>query len=305
MIKKNNSGFTLIELIIAIAILAFLMTAVGTFMGSSIASHRKQKAEIQVHTSAQETYNQLTDSIMQAREVVVIGYEVATPYDFDEPGKDVGAAPQMVCYVKSEEMKDFIKNNPSVYYTNDVSSISDANIRLFTEFDTNKTFYVKKLSIMNSVPLDITYVPNTLIKANTTTYYDLRDPLSDGGTNVIRVNKAVTASGLSALNQCDNVIYTYTFEGNSMYFEKQYSFMTHLNDVMIYTDKENWLYNEGLSYVKTTGSGAYDISACILKVDAKNGAMGIELKFNNKNMTYTTQGMVNIRNSYVLKGKDN
>lgn len=307
MIKKNNSGFTLIELIIAIAILAFLMTAVGTFMGSSIASHRKQKAEIQVHTSAQETYNQLTDSIMQAREVVVIGYEVdsTSAYDFSKPGKDVGTTPQMVCYVKSEEMKQFVKDNTDVYRTDDVSSIGDANIRLFSEFDTDKIFYVKKLSIMTSVPLDITQVPPALIKADTTSYYDLLDPLSDGGTNVVRINKTVTASGLNALDQNDNLIHTYTFEANNMYYEKQYSYMATLNDIMIPTDKENWLYNEGLSYVSTTGSGAYDISACTLKVDAKNGAMGIELQFNNKNMTYTTQGMVNIRNSYVLKGKDN
>ena len=304
-IKNINSGFTLIELIIAIAVLAFLMTAVGTLMGSSIASHKKQKAEIQVHTSAQETYNQLTDSIMQAREVVVIGYEVTTPYDFSKPGEDVGTTPQMVCYVKSEEMKEFVKDNTDVYYTDDVLSISDDNIRLFSEFDTSKTFYVKKLSIMTSVPLDITYVPTPLIKANTSSYYDLRDPLSDGGTNVVRINKTVTASGLNALDQNDNLIHTYTFEANNMYYEKQYSYMATLNDIMIPSDKENWLYNEGLSYVSTTGSGAYDISACTLKVDAKNGAMGIELQFNNRNMTYTTQGMVNIRNSYVLKGKDN
>jgi len=304
-IKNNNSGFTLVELIIAMAVLAFLMTAIGSLMGSSIASHKKQKAEIQVHNSAQQTYDQLTDSIMQAKEVVVIGYEVATPYDFAVPGEDVGATPTLVCYVKSEEMKDFIADNPSVYYTDDVASIGASNIRLFSEFDTTKTFYVKQLSIKTSVPLDMTAVPATLIKADTADYYDLRDPMSDGGLEVVRIYKNTTASGLDALSQKDNLFNTYVFEGNCMYYGREYSFMTTNNDSYIPYDKHNWLYNDGLSYVKTTGAGAYDISACTLTVDAENGAIGIELMYNNRNMTYTTQGMVNIRNSYVLKGKDN
>lgn len=298
-INKDNSGFTLIELIIAMAVLAFLMTAVGTLMGSSIASHKKQKAEIQVHTSAQETYNQLTDSIMQAREVVVIGYESGTAYDFSVPGVDAGATPAIVCYVKSKEMKQFIIDNPSIYGTN---GLGDSNIRLFTEFSSDKTFYVKQLSIMNSVPLDVTAAPSAQSK---TGYYEIPDALSPGSAEIVKVEIATTASGLNALNKYDNVIKTYTFEGNNMYLEKKYSFMTSLNDTITGADKDPWLYNDGLSYVSTTGTGNADISACTLKVDAKNGAMGIELQFNNKNMTYTTQGMVNIRNSYVLKGKDN
>ncbi len=298
-INKDNSGFTLIELIIAMAVLAFLMTAVGTLMGSSIASHKKQKAEIQVHTSAQETYNQLTDSIMQAKEVVVIGYESGTAYDFSVPGVDAGTTPELVCYVKSEEMRKYVIDNPTIYGTNGMTS---ADIKLFNKFDNNKYFYVKQLSIMNSVPLDVTAAPSAKV---CTGYYEITDALSPGGAEIVKVEIATTASGLNALNKYDNVIKTYTFDGNNMYLEKKYSFMTSLNDTITGTNKDPWLYNEGLSYVSTTGSGKADISACILKVDAANGAMGIELQFNNKNMTYTTQGMVNIRNSYVLKGKDN
>lgn len=312
IIKKNNSGFTLIELIIAMAVLAFLMTAVGTLMGSSIASHRKQKAEISVHTSAQETYNQITDSIMQAKEIVIIGYEVGTPYDFAKPGVDVGATPDLVCYVKSEEMKTFIKNNPSVYGTSEAVSIDPANIRLFTEFDNaanaNKTFYVKKLAIMTSVPIDITCVPSGQIKEDTTAYYKLQDKLSNLGVEQVKIEKTTTASGLDALTEYDNLVHIYTFEGNNMYYERQYSFMTTLNDMITpvgTSTKASCLYNEGLSYVSTSGTGAYDISACTAVIDADNGAIGVEIEFNNKNMTYTTQGMINIRNSYVLKGKDN
>ena len=49
---KSNSGFTLIELIIAIAILAFLMTAVGSMMSSSVLTNRKAQADITVQDAA-------------------------------------------------------------------------------------------------------------------------------------------------------------------------------------------------------------------------------------------------------------
>ncbi len=71
---NSNSGFTLIELIIAIAVLAFLMTAVSSMMGSSVMTNRKAQADLEVQTSAQETYNRITDAIMQAKKIYIFGY---------------------------------------------------------------------------------------------------------------------------------------------------------------------------------------------------------------------------------------
>lgn len=43
MNKDNkNSGFSLVELIIAIAVLAFLMLAVSSFMGSSVITNKER-----------------------------------------------------------------------------------------------------------------------------------------------------------------------------------------------------------------------------------------------------------------------
>ncbi len=303
MFKKNNSGFTLIELIIAMAVLAFLMTAIGSLMGSSIASHKKQKAEIRVHTAAQETYNQITDSIMQAKNVVIVGYLSNTEYDFLSYGADVGTTPQLVYYVKDAEMKEFIKNNPSVYGTADAASIGDANIKLFSEFDSSKYFYVKKIAIMTSVPIDMSAVPSSIIDAQSATEIKLRDQLADPANNEVTVKIEQTASGTDAYTEYDNVVHIYTFDGANMYYEKQYSFMTNLNDKIIGTNKDACLYNSGFSYVKTGGTTPVNISGCKATIDAENGAIGVDLMFNDRNMTYTTKGMVNIRNSYVLKGR--
>lgn len=289
------------------AVLAFLMTAIGSLMGSSVASHRKQKAEIQVHTSAQQTYNQITDSIMQAKEVVIVGYEVADVYDFSEPGEAVTSAPQLVYYVKDEEMKDFIKHNPSVFGTDGADAIGDTNIKYFTQFDPSKSLYVKKMAFMTSVPIDISAVDSRDVLMVGSDYVMLRDNLA--GTNVgVRIEIDKTASGLDAYSEYDNLVHIYTFEGTNMYYERQYSYMTTLNDMIdpaVSGSKESCLYNEGLSYVKSSGTTPTDISGCKVVIDADSGAIGVDLMYNSRNMTYTTNGMINIRNSYVLKGKDN
>ena len=73
--KGNNRGISLVELLVALAILAMLMTAVIMMMSNNTVVYRKTKADINVQTTAQETYNALQDSIMQAKEIEITGYE--------------------------------------------------------------------------------------------------------------------------------------------------------------------------------------------------------------------------------------
>ena len=56
--SKKNKGFTLVELIVAIAVLALLITAVVTFMGHESVTLRKQEADISVQNSGQENDSQ-------------------------------------------------------------------------------------------------------------------------------------------------------------------------------------------------------------------------------------------------------
>lgn len=296
------------------AVLAFLMTAIGSLMGSSVASQRKQKAEIQVHTSAQETYNQISDTIMQAKEVVIVGYEVKdASYNFVVPGDTVTETAQLVYYVKDEEMKEFIKKFPAVYGTEGADSIGDENIKLFSQYNPKNSLYVKKLAIMTSVPLDYSAVPSEQRRGSGTDgdgneYIVLADALADTSDNQVTIGLTKTASGLDAYTKYDNVVHIYTFEGTDMYYERHYSFMTTLNDMIdtsVSGSKESCLYNEGFSYVVSSDSTIGEITGCKATIDANGGKIGIDLMFNNRNMTYTTEGMINIRNSYVLKGKDN
>ena len=87
---KQHSGFSLIELIIAMAVLAFLMLAVTSFMSSSVMQNKKAKVDVRLQSQAQETYSLLTDSIMQATDIAIIGYVANNDslIDFDAEGKE-------------------------------------------------------------------------------------------------------------------------------------------------------------------------------------------------------------------------
>ena len=63
---KKNRGFSLVELLIAIAILAIIMVMISGFMASTVNSHTKNRREMQVQDEAMRIYSQVADMIMQA-----------------------------------------------------------------------------------------------------------------------------------------------------------------------------------------------------------------------------------------------
>ncbi len=296
---KNNSGFSLIELIIAMAILAIMMTAICSIMGSSVAGHRKSKAEIRVHTAAQETYNQVTDTIMQAKDVILIGYTSTTEYDFTTPGVNVGNTPDLVYYVKDAAMKDIVIKQPGIYGT---EGAVDANVKYFSNLTSTKNIYVKKLIFVTSAEIDESDIGDSSYNSSSTVN-EVTDAVFGGK---IKIEKDGTT-----IKAYDTVVHAYTFEENNMYYEKKHSIMTKRNHRiewnsvdanLVAKTKEQNLYNSGLSYVVTNGGAP--VSGCIANVDPDRGAIGVEFQFNDMNMTYTTNGMVNIRNSYILKARE-
>ena len=72
--QVNNRGVTLVELMVALAVLAMLMTAVIMLMSNNTVIYKKTKADISIQTSAQETYGAIQDSIMQAKSIELKAY---------------------------------------------------------------------------------------------------------------------------------------------------------------------------------------------------------------------------------------
>ncbi len=293
---KNNSGFSLIELIIAMAILAVIMTAICSIMGSSVVGHRKSKAEIRVHTAAQEAYNQVTDTIMQAKDVIIVGYTSDVDYDFTVPGANQAADPTLVYYVKDKAMKDIITTKPGIYGT---SGATDMNTDYFYNLSPDKKIYVSKIIFVTSAEIDETDIGDSNYNSSADKN-EVEDAVFGGKVLITDSNP----TGEPKFDTYDTVVHTYTFEKNNMYYEKKHSFMTKRDHTFTLSTKEQNLYNDGLSYVVAGSSTVATVSGCIANVDADRGAIGVEFQFNDENMTYTTKGMVNIRNSYILKARE-
>lgn len=312
-ISKSNSGFTLIELIIAMAMLAFVMTAVSSFMGSGVLGYKKAKADITVHNSAQETYNILVDNAMQANDIIIYGYTTQNASEeiiFGNAGDDVNVEVKdaLTYYVRDTKQAEYIKNSAE-YDSND-------NFVLYSSLPAGTKIYAKKIIIESAVPFDPTYAHTSipgkyknefLSYGGTEQYVTIvqeERELSDGSK--VGVESVI---GEKVYSENDTKRTIFTFDGEKLYCETKYAYMTDLNDY--YTgnaddDMSRYLYSESFNYSTLkddTGAYAGTVSGCIVTVDANDGTFSFDLNFSDKNMTYNSQGMIMFRNSYVLRAK--
>ena len=296
---KENNGFTLIELVIALAVLAFLMTAVSSFMGSSVINYKKTKADVEVHTSAQETYDQMTDSIMQATDVVILGYvQEGSDYKLkyfmkevrnadNKPDKDLAAK------VLAPKIEDFV----------DEPGVTTAPIVFFSELDKDTKIYIKQLITYNSIQIDPIYISGFDTTKTATYKLDVApaDQVEVSFTEVKDSEGKVIGYDKNDIKK--NI---FTFDGNKLYYEKKFAYMnmkSSYDECNVGSEpwpKESFLFSDSFESFDTD---AGEITNCVATVDYKAGAIGIDFSFNNKNMTYTSLGMINIRNSYVLNLK--
>ena len=280
---KSNNGFTLIELVIALAMLAFIMTAVSALMGSSVLNFRKDKANISIQNSAQSTYDKLSDVIMQAKKITIYGY-IGPEIDFD--GIDDEA--------------DVTGTYDDFYFVSDADSkktYEDAgktNVKLFEEVDPAQKIYVTSIIIDIAVPIEsISDVTGSYDEH--TTEFDVLDAINGGTVHVTRMS----ADGETPViyDTTDTLRCTFEFNGKNMYYGRKYAFQAGKNDELTIQDDEHLFTN----VFKSVNSDAGPISGCVVTVDSTNGAIGLELHFFDKSMKYNTLGMVKIRNSKVLE----
>lgn len=67
MKRKNNQGFSLVELLIAIAILSLIMVALASFMGSTTNSYVRSRNDREIQQAGQEVFDMIADKLMQAK----------------------------------------------------------------------------------------------------------------------------------------------------------------------------------------------------------------------------------------------
>lgn len=280
---KSNNGFTLIELVIALAMLAFIMTAVSALMGSSVLNFRKDKANISIQNSAQSTYDKLSDVIMQAKKVTIYGY-MGPEINFDDVDDEsnVGGTYEAYYFVADTASKQALES----------SGIS--NVMLFEDVAPTQKIYVISMVVDIAVPIDSITDVSTSITEHTAEF-DVIDAINGGTVHVTRLS----ADGEEPVryDATDTLRCTFEFNGKKMYYGGQYAFQTGRNYILTSQDDAH-MFTNALKYVK---SSAGAISGCVVTIDSKNGAIGLELHLFDKNMKYNTLGMVKIRNSKVLE----
>ncbi len=306
---KSNSGFTLIELVIAMAILAFLMTAVSSLMGSSILSQNKAKADVGLQTAAQETYNQMGDSIMQANQIVLIGYETASAVDFSKQGASVTVdTPELFYYVSGDDMAKYITDPSNItMYKHQINPSSllapvygtGGNIKYFSDLGVDEDVYVVKMYVVTAENIDLDMVYGYVDMGTHYTVIDRIHTLPDYVTN-----KGTDSNGNIIFDKNDDVYNIYTFKDGKLYYETVYKYMNLLTDKINWNNTESLerhVYSDCFKYVVDQADSTRTITGCVVNVDAENGSLSIDLMYGKNSMVYNTVGKVNVRNSYVLK----
>ncbi len=67
--KKNNKGFSLVELLIALAISGIVLSALVLLIVQAVRTHTKQTALAQIQSDADVTLNQISKNILEAKEI--------------------------------------------------------------------------------------------------------------------------------------------------------------------------------------------------------------------------------------------
>ena len=78
MNNKSNKGFSLVELLVAIAIMSIILMMVVQMMGSSSVALRKTRKKLELQTEAMEFREQFSDILMQARYIRVMSEDKNT-----------------------------------------------------------------------------------------------------------------------------------------------------------------------------------------------------------------------------------
>ena len=315
---RNNKGISLIEILVALVILALLMTAVISLMMNNNLIFRKTKNDIKVQNQADETFSLISDVFMSSKYVYVEGYTGDAEQTFSKT--EVGAS-SSVNYTA-------IKARSRVFGMTSATNTFDSD-------DVNlKDIYVKKLIVVSSVPLDSKVVSfsgstSTVSLARGSVQYNTLVAGSQGASQTYSVGTVdvddqdqslllkpdipqMLVSNSSTHNivvgDSDRCIFTFYFSKNGIYLTKKYMYQTDLDTIAAPNDDpETWdaavqnslRITNSLNYVS---AGSNYVSGAVFRFDKERNGVGIKLYFNDSNMTYTVENMVRIHNSGVVGG---
>lgn len=337
MLKKQlkNKGYTLVELIVSIAILAFIGIAIGGLMSSNTVVFRKSKSELEVQTVAQDSYSRLSNDIMQAKSIYIEGYKPGATVEFGN--NTVGGNSSISV---DESSRGYFLSDTDVNLISKYSgTVPDGNTLETTYNSTmskeerNKfnTYYYKLRymtdeertlysSFISCIPSGVAY----------SSFETLKKYKSDGTGSVskyefddIYVTKFIisyltpyeakydSSSNAPAGTTYDNCTVTYTFDNavynsNGAITTKADKALVHIKTEYDYMDdiESDDTFTDMINYRK---SGDTIVPGVVVNVDSNNNAIGLKMYFakalatGDNGRKYNSEGIITFRNSNVVK----
>lgn len=328
-LKKHNEGFSLIELLIAMAILSIIMLMVVQFMSTSSAANKRTQYNMKAQTSSNELINNLNTTLSMANYVRVAPYET-------------GGKKQSQVYVKDDssngirksEMKTVGESSLSVpaltsdatTFTFDLVPDSYGNyVRTFPNVadlsdEQNYKDQRKVIVDMNNFRLPGekkgTYYPlesDTIEKdQNIRSFRCMKKILSDNSECFLYMKPSYiyveyydrTSSG----DQLKYAIYKFDYSKDSdgkevcsVYLNR--GDIANRNQMNRYTSARSGIdtiVNDDKANNKQVGLLTDTLSDFYLSCDAEAGAFMVDFLMDVKGYLYNGRSIINIRNSQVL-----
>ena len=134
--RKDNSGFSLIEIVAALAILAIASVAILRFLNTSTIHYQKENGEVEVQYEAQVATNQITDLLIDALKGVKYTYNssnmILSDADIANPAtvtsKEITIYNDGVYYILTWDKAD-----KKLYYTDYIYNASTSTWNLSTD----------------------------------------------------------------------------------------------------------------------------------------------------------------------------
>jgi prepilin-type N-terminal cleavage/methylation domain-containing protein len=289
MKKNNNKGFTFIELIIYMGILSIFMTAVVTLMASTIKSYKKMNARKQLQSMASESYDTLSDMLMSATDVRIYGtaYVATTTSGTTTYTKRTG----FFVVPKDDETKDSTgalvrpggvanRTETCLYTGSGVVSLAD-NV-CYDIADVKAIDDVEHPSTDDEAMIDVEYI-------------------------YIKYASGIDASGGTIYSYCtlkyddakDKIFVCRPQTDDSLY--STYASYDASDSAVFFDTKPNGSTDEAADSVYCKNVANFQ-----MQVNASTGTFAIilELEDNTASSTYNLNGVVSLRNSFVLKKHD-
>lgn len=288
---QNNKGFTFVELVISIAILAIVGTAIVGVMSSNTVVFRKSKADLDIQNVAMDSFNQLENDIMQAKYIYIEADGNKYTCASDKNLLQAGGKSQIDGLIQLTDTQ--LQNKYKAFAAADATG---------TQRKTFDSYYnkVRYMSAQDKV-LYYAFLDSGIGDGSNLTFEDLDKSTPLNNVTLIRVVYPVKITGTlpvisttlsdgTTINETINYkacVVDYKFNSGKIEFQRQYS-----SDISATFPQST----EGWTTYTDLASG--NMSAVI---DCIGNSIKLSQGFDKSSRKYNSERTIPIRNSYVLK----